>query len=310
MGPARKRLRAALALGRLALIAALAIGLAAAFSEPTGEFESAAAAAQTTEAEETATEIESTAEETTPTTTETEAPATTIPPPEIHGVREIHVGRYGAVAYRAGVSVTDRAGQAELTVDSSQVNTDIPGEYKVVYIATSTSGRETRVTARVIVSGVTEEAVAELVAPVLEQIIREDMDDEQKARAVFGWVRKNITYNAGGERDGILDAAYRGVTLRQGDCYTFFALAKVMLEQAGIETIGLERVPARTEHFWLLVYVNGGWYHFDPTPLLHPAPNEGFLMTESQIADYDPFHWGFYYKYDPAQLPYGVKPAA
>ena len=309
MGSAKKRMRAALALSRVALVIVLLIGLAAALAEGTGEAESDPTQATATQ---TVTEIESTTEETTQEPTTTQAPAPTIPPPVIHGVREIHVGRYGAVAYRAGVSVTDSAGQAELTVDSSQVNTDIPGEYKAVYIATSTSGRETRVTARVVVSGVTEEAVAELVAPVLDQLIREDMDGEQKARAVFDWIRTNIMYNATGERDGALDAAYRGITLRRGDCYTFYALAKVMLEQAGIETIGLERVPApvRTEHFWLLVNIDGAWYHLDPTPLLHPAPNEGFLMTEGQIADYDPFSWGFYYKYDHAQLPYGVKPAA
>ena len=307
MGSAKKRMRAALALGRIALVVALLITLAAAIAEGTGEIESESTQATATQ---TVTETESTTEEITEEPATTEAPTTTIPPPVIHGVREIHVGRYGAVAYRAGVSVTDSAGQAELTIDSSRVNTDVPGEYKVVYIAASTSGRETRVTARVVVSGVTEEAVAELAAPVLEQLIREDMDGEQKARAVFDWIRTNIRYNAGGERDGALDAAHRGITLRQGDCYTFFALAKVMLEQAGIETIGLERVPARTEHFWLLVNIDGAWYHLDPTPLLHPAPNEGFLMTEGQIADYDPFDWGFYYKYDPAQLPEGVKPAA
>jgi len=303
MGSAKKRMMPRLSL--IAFVVVSAIASAAIVSKPTGgDIESAAAviAAQAT-TEETTTGIENTTEE----VTATEPPAT-IPPPIIHGVREIHVGRYGAVAYRAGVTVTDSAGQATLTVDSARVNTDVPGEYKVVYIATSTSGQEARVTTRVVVSGVTQEAVAELVAPVLGEILHEEMDGEQRARAVFDWIRMSISYEATGERDGVLDGAYRGITLRQGDCYTFFALAKVMLEQAGVETISIERVPARTEHFWLLVHVNGGWYHLDPTPLLHPAPNGGFLMTESQIADYDPFHWGFYYKYDPALLPYGVTP--
>jgi len=279
---------------RKALVA-FAVVIAAVFiavaSTPTGEVIEAAAEPETCES-----------------TIATTAPTETIPPPKIYGVREIHVGRYGTVAYRAGVSVTDSAGEATLTVDSARVNTDVPGTYEVVYIATSASGQETRITTHVVVSGATQEAVTELTAPVLEQLLQEGMDDEQKARAVFDWIRKNISYNASGERDGVLDGAYRGITTRQGDCYTFFSLAKVLFVQAGIETIGLVRVPARTEHFWLLLKINGDWYHVDPTPLLHPAPNEGFMMTESQIAVYDPFHWGFYYKYDPALLPWGVKP--
>jgi len=280
----------------------LAFVLASFGSKPTGgDIDQAIIAAQATVAGpvETAAAVESAATGTT---------ALPIPPPTIHGVREIHVGRYGAVAYRAGVTVTDSAGQATLTVDSSRGSTDIPGAYEVVYIAASTSGRVTRNTTRVVVSGATQEAVAELTIPVLEQLLHEEMGDEEKARAIFDWIRTNITYSATGERDGVLDGAYRGITLRQGDCYTFYALAKVLFEQAGIETIGLERVLARTEHFWLLLNIGGDWYHVDPTPLLHPAPGGGFMMTESQIANYDPFQWGFYYKYDPALLPYGVYP--
>ena len=303
MDAEKKRARAALALSPVALAAALFAAAVMAAGGPTGDIGTsrAAMAARAATGESEAAAAESTAREA--------APAETAPPPVIHGAREIHVGRYGTVAWREGVSVTDSAGLAALTVDSSRVDTDVPGVYEAVYIAASTSGRETRVTVRVVVSAATQEAVAELTAPVLGEIIREDMDGEQRTRAVFDWIRRSISYNAGGERDGVLDGAYRGITLRQGDCYTFFALAKVMLEQAGVQTISLERVPARTEHFWLLVNAGGGWYHLDPTPLLHPAPNEGFMMTESQIADYDPFHWGFYYKYDPALLPDGVKPA-
>jgi len=285
-------MKSALIKSALTFAVVLAAVLAVLGSSPTGGDMEAAA------------ETESAARELTTTT----APTTAVPPPVIHGVREIHVGRYGTVAYRAGVTVTDSAGQATLAVDSAQVNTDIPGEYEVVYIAASTSGRETRVAARVVVSGATQEAVAELAAPVLEEILHGGMGGEETARAIFDWVRANISYNTTGERDGVLDGAYRGLTMRQGDCYTFFSLAKVLFEKAGIETIGLVRVPARTEHFWLLLNIAGGWYHVDPTPLLHPAPNEGFMMTERQIAVYDPFRWGFYYKYDPALLPYGVRP--
>jgi len=308
MRTAKKRIKTAHGLGLTAVVAITVLVLAAVASESTGGGTESAAEANATPTT-TAIKVQSTTEDiTTSEMSTTILPPVTVPPPVIHGVREIHVGRYGAVAYRQGVTVTDSAGEATLSVDSARVDTDIPGEYKVVYIAKSTSGQEARVATRVVVSGVTEGAVVELVAPVLEQLISNAMDDEQKARAVFDWIRKSIHYEATGERDGVLDGAYRGVTTRRGDCYTFFSLAKVMFEQAGLETIGIVRVPARTEHFWLLVSIHGAWYHIDPTPLLHPAPNEGFMMTESQIAVYDPFKWGFYYKYDPALLPVGVRP--
>lgn len=228
-------------------------------------------------------------------------------PPEIHGLRDIYVSRGGTVAFRLGVTATHSAGEATLEIDSSGVNTAVPGEHEVVYIARSPAGQETRETARVIVSDISEEAAAALVQPILAQIINDDMDNTQKARAIYYWVRANIAYNMTGVRGSVADGVYQGMHTRRGDCFTFYAITKFMLEQVGIPTVSMERYPVvHTRHYWLLVDLGEGWHHFDSTPLLHAAPNYGFMMTASDVADFDPFDWGYYYNFDPARLPEGV----
>ena len=229
-------------------------------------------------------------------------------PPEIHGLRDIHVGRGGTVAFRTGITVTHSAGEATLEIDSSAVNTAVPGEHEVVYIARSPAGQETRATARVIVSEVSVEAATALVTPVLAQIINDNMNNTQKARAIFDWVRANIAYNNTGVRGSVADGVYQGMNLRRGDCFTFYAITKFMLEQLGFATVSLERYPVeRTRHYWLLVDLGEGWHHFDATPIVHAPPNYGFMMTASDVADFDPFGWGYYYRFDPARIPEGVE---
>ena len=230
----------------------------------------------------------------------------------IQGLREIHVGLGGTIAYRKGVTVTNSAGQvienAVLDIDTAQVNISRPGEYEVAYVARTPAGKETRATVRVVVSHATQVEVDALVAPVMRQIIHDGMSSTEKAMAIFDWLRANITYNNTGEKGGLLDTVHKGMSLRRGDCYTFYALAKYMLWQADIESVSMERIQGtRLRHYWLLLDLGDGWHHFDPTPLIYPAPNHGFMMTESEIEGFNPFGWEYqYYNYDPAKLPLGV----
>ena len=65
--------------------------------------------------------------------------------PEINGVDELVVAKGGKVDYKTGVSVSDnRDPEPKLDIDSSKVNLDKIGTYKVVYIATDRSGNETK----------------------------------------------------------------------------------------------------------------------------------------------------------------------
>ena len=248
----------------------------------------------------------------TATQAQTEPPDTE--PPEIHGVRDLVVGLYGAPAYRLGVSVTDNEEGAVLEIDSAGVDTDVAGEYTVAYIARDAAGNETRVTAKVIVADITEEALAALADPILKKILLPEADDAQNALAIHAWIQANITYNNAGERSSVLEGAYNGLLLRRGDCYTYYALAKYFLDRAGIESIDMQRVEeADTRHYWLALDLGEGWHHFDACPVLlsyeRYRPRRGFMMTEEEARGFANGRIGLpdYYSYDPAELPEGVE---
>jgi len=235
-------------------------------------------------------------------------------PPEIHGVRDLEVGLYGTLAYREGVSVTDDMdGAPILEVDSADVNTDVPGTYTIVYIARDAAGNETRAAATVTVLAVSEAALAELADPILEELIRPGMGAEEKALAIHTWVQTNIAYTNTGEKESVLEGAYNGLTLRSGDCYTFYALAKYFLNRVGIESIDMHRVPeADTLHYWLLVDLGGGWHHYDACPILRghaeERPRLGFMLTESEAQSFaEVYERPNYYSYPPECVPEGVE---
>ena len=231
--------------------------------------------------------------------------------PIIIGAQDIEVERYGAVAYRAGVKAYDAQGnELDLHVDSSGVDTNFPGEYSVKYSAVDSLGQTVEVTVKLTVLPVGEDKVAALADPILASIIREDMTDTQKAKAIHTWVNTNIAYSNEGEKEDILDGAYNGLTLRSGDCYTYFALSKYLLSRVGIEGIDLERIPGTDmTHYWMLLDLGEGWRHYDTTRVKRAdaRPNNGFMMTESQAqafckATYQPD----FYTYRPEMLPEGV----
>jgi len=240
------------------------------------------------------------------------APADT-EPPEIHGVRDLVVGRHSAVAYRQGVTVTDNGGWVTLEVDSAGVDTDVPGEYTITYIARDAAGNETRQTATVTVTAVSEEDVALLADPILLELILPGATDTENALAIHTWIRFNISYTATGEKNSVLEGAYNGLTLYQGDCYTYYALSKYFLSRVGIASVDMQRVPeAETRHYWLAVDLGEGWHHYDACPVTQDfgqyRARSGFMMTETEVRTFaeGPIDRPDYYTHDPAELPEGV----
>jgi hypothetical protein len=234
-------------------------------------------------------------------------------PPEIHGVRDLEAALYGTLAYKEGVSVTDDSGWAALEVDSSEVDTGVPGVYAIVYTARDAAGNETRVTAKVAVLSVSEEELALLAEPVLEEIVLPGMSDEEMALAIHAWVKANITYTNTGDKDSVLEGAFNGLTLYQGDCYTFYALAKYLLGRVGIESIDMRRVPeAETRHYWLALNFGAGWHHYDASPATleygQYRARGGFMMTEGEAQAFaDACGRPDYYSYPAECLPEGVE---
>ena len=231
--------------------------------------------------------------------------------PIIVGAQDIEVERYGAVAYRAGVKAYDaRGNELELQVDNSGVDADFPGEYFAVYSAVDGAGQTVETRVKVTVLPVGEDKVAAKADPILAEIIKEGMTDTEKARAIHAWVNTNIAYSNEGEKEDILDGAYNGLTLRRGDCYTYYALSKYLLGRVGIEGIDLERIPGTDmTHYWMLLNLGEGWRHYDTTRVkaAQYRPNNGFMMTEAQAQAFcDATHQPDFYTYRPEMLPEGV----
>ncbi len=216
-------------------------------------------------------------------------------PPEIHGVEPVEVYQGDAVAYRAGITVTDDYDPAAvLTVDASQVDLSTPGEYTLLYIAKDASGNIGHVWTTVTVrqkqaSYVSVETVYEEADKILDRILTEGMTKREQARAVFDWVQKVARYVNHAEKTDDLQGAYQMFTEHIGDCFHYFAACKVLLQRLGIDTIDVRKVknsPEDTDHYWLLVSLDGeNYYHFDSVPRLDRE--EGFfLVTDKELDEY------------------------
>ena len=194
--------------------------------------------------------------------------------PTITGVRDIQTYVGDAVAYRNGVTVTDDNDETvKLELDSSKVDLSTPGEYTVTYNATDIAGNTTQVQAKVTVkekraNHVEVDVIYKAVDDILAKFIRDDMTDRQKAEAVYVWTDMHFTYGGHTDTTDYIQSAYQFLTSKKGDCYGFFALQKLMLERMNIPTIDVQKVknhPGDSNHYWLLVSVDGGenYYHYD-----------------------------------------------
>ncbi len=219
--------------------------------------------------------------------------------PQIHGVAPIVVYQGDAVAYRQGITVTDdRDANPVLSVDASQVDLSAPGEYLLIYTAADASGNmvreETTVTVRAKQPDyVSVEEIYQEADKILAQIITEGMTRRQQARAVYDWVRRVGRYVNHSDKSDDLQGAYQMFTEQEGDCFNYFAACKLLLQRLGIDTIDVRKVKnysADSDHYWLLVSLDGeSYYHFDPVPRVGDSV-EFFLVTDAFLDDYSRRH--------------------
>lgn len=233
----------------------------------------------------------------------TEAAAAAQPdicPPVIAGVQDILVYTGDTVSYRSGITVTDdRDETPALEVDSSMVNLTVPGSYTVTYIAEDDAGNRASVAAAVTVLEAAQthtelQTIFDAVDAELANIVTEEMPLHQKVRAIYDWAHTNLSYHGHTDRSDCYQAAYEMLTTRQGDCYGYFAVSKLMLERLGIPTIDVEKVKNHGEdsnHYWSLVSIDGGntYYHFDCTPRLG-TPFDFCLITDAELDGYSADH--------------------
>lgn len=192
----------------------------------------------------------------------------------------------------------DRDSKVSVKVDLSQVNWDKDGFYKVYYTAKDDAGNVARswTKIQVFVPG-TAESVAD---SVLRSITKSEWSDEKKARAIYDYTRNHCSYVDADSHSDWRSSGLSGIRYSAGDCFTYYAVCRLLLSRAGIPNLTVERYPAYANgnHWWNLVYLDSGWYHFDTTPRL--AGGKFCLNTDSQLRAYST---GSTFRYQTSKYP-------
>ena len=226
-------------------------------------------------------------------------------PPQILGVNKLSLFLGGTVAYRSGILVTDDTDAApKLTVDSSQVNLSAPGTYPVIYTATDASGNATSVETTVTVaqapeSYVDEAIIKEKADKILAKILKEGQTLEEQINTIYDYIENHHYYIADFDKSDYMQAAYLMMTENRGDCFGYYALARLFFERLGIPNLTVTRMPNEvrtTNHWWNMVSLDGGetWYHYDSTPHL-TYPTRTCLITDADLEDFNQLMPNYYY---------------
>jgi hypothetical protein len=206
-----------------------------------------------------------------------------------------------------------------LEIDSSQVDLTREGRYQIRYIATDAAGNVTTVLKTVYVyeKKVTREMLNEELDRIISSLgITADMTKEEQCRRIYYYVYDNVSYVSLSDKADWVRAAYDGLSDRQGDCFTYYALSKAFFERLGIENMCIQRtMEASTRlgetHFWNYVNIgdaqNPQWYHFDTTHLKDRNYTRRLvLITEEQLQRYNNDvrdDNGDFYRYDSTGYP-------
>ena len=212
-------------------------------------------------------------------------------PPVISGVKDLRVVAGDTVSYMEGISVTDNMDpNVTVDVDISQVRQKEAGVYPIVYIAVDAAGNKATAEAAltVIESGSDEATVMALARGVLDEIFTDGMSDYEKLEAIYNWCRSSIRYADQPNMEDWLKAAQDGLKLHQGDCYVYCMTARALLDAAGIKNMVIDTIPLRYVHYWNLVDIGEGWYHFDTTP--RAAGGVFLYMSDAEIQEYSRNH--------------------
>lgn len=211
-------------------------------------------------------------------------------------VTDIDVKVGGTVSYKKAVSYyddIDSKDEMKLSIERNGVDLKTVGTYKVIYTVTDCSGNSTSVTGKINVLAESpkwedEEAIHAKAKEILDKIIKEGMTEREKAKAIYTWVKSNIGYISHSEKGNYIRGAYEGLFKKEGDCFIYAATAKELLTLAEIPNIDIVKSTTNPSHYWNLVYIEDGWYHFDTTP--RKDKSEFFLLTDAELEAYSSAH--------------------
>ena len=181
---------------------------------------------------------------------------TDITPPTIYGMFTIEMtANQPAPNYDDKVYAYDeKDGNVAYTYDASDVDLTRAGIYHVVYTAADSTGNVITRNRKVIIRPdyTNTQKLVEDIAASLEKTDPESLRD---------FVRDNIVYTP--DWGGSDPVAY-GFTKWYGNCYVHTLCLQALLDYYGYEN-ELIWVTNKT-HYWLIVNIDGTWYHIDGTP--------------------------------------------
>lgn len=106
-----------------------------------------------------------------------------------------------------------------------------------------------------------EESISQRVTEILDQIITNSMNDEEKEKAIHDWIVLNVQYDTARNNYSAYDALFYGKAVCQG----YSLLTFKMLDQAGVPVRIIQGRANNEDHVWNMVYLCGAWYHLDVT---------------------------------------------
>lgn len=155
----------------------------------------------------------------------------------------------------------DRDGKVEIFVDTDEINYSKPGVYKLTVTACDEAGNEAEETLKVRVRK--KETVDEMADKILKKITKSSASDTEKVRAIYRYVYRHVSYTNHSKYHDWENAAVYGFRYGYGDCVTYYACCKALLNRAGIPNLKIQRNTTNPTHYWNMVYVQDGWYHVD-----------------------------------------------
>ena len=226
-----------------------------------------------------------------------DAPATPdITPPVFEGLSDKTVYLGEGVSYRAKVrAVDDRDGEIDFSVDSSTVRTDRVGSYTVTYTASDTAGNKTEVaiTVTVLERKVGSEELYALIDPVINQKGWREKNVETVSAELYNYVKATLSYTSDSDKSNATAEAWRGLREGNGDCFTYYAVAKAFFDRLGIGVLTVTRTPNAlpSTHYWLLVNTGSteapAYYHWDSCPHYKEYPLYSCLLTDAELLAYN-----------------------
>ena len=178
----------------------------------------------------------------------------------------------------------------KLTVDTSKVDFSKPGIYKIRYRAEDKAGNVSHKKAKIEVRKYGE--MDRLADGILSRIVQKNWSKFKKATAIYDYTRRVISYVNTSDKSDWEKEAVNAMTIGVGDCFTYYSLARALLTRVGIPNIEVTRYRGEGHHWWNMVYVRGGWYHYDCFPRM--AGDRYCMITDAQLKEYSRTHGNKY----------------